>query len=154
MTMTDRIVYDRKRLETWSIWLLKYEHPDWSYEKRQIEGVKPERMDFVYRCRMTVDLKNKMKEEGNGVGNNNFYFNQAKWIMDNVQPELFDNINEYIDGRPISDKKIHGISALDVMNQFGDEYPIGFTRAIKAMICWKDTGYQDPNYCRNFFAHV
>ena len=150
--MSERIVYDRERLEILSIQLLREDHPDWSYEKRKEEGLKPERMDYILRARMTVDLKNKLMKDDNGMGTSDYYFKRAKWVLDNVQPELLQNINEFIDGIPLSDIKIHGVSISDVMTQFEPERPISFMLAIESIICWKNAGYKNSNFCRYYFA--
>ena len=144
-----RIVYDVDGLKVLSIQLLAFEHPDWSYEKRKEVGSTPERLTEITEKRMIVDLQGRLMEDDYD-DNSSYHFKVAKWIIENVQPELMQNINEWIEHKPISDIKIHNVSINDIMTQF-ENYKISFVQALSCLIYWQKTNYHNPDFCRDYF---
>lgn len=145
-----RVIYDREQLAVIATQLLAFEHPDWPYEKRKQIGSSEEKIQELIHARMIVDLQGRLLDDAPDDKDVQFYFNVAKRIMDNIQPELVQNINEWIDGEELTDIKIHGVSIKDIMTQFPD-HPIHFVRAVECLIDWKKSGYQNKHFCRNYF---
>jgi hypothetical protein len=153
--MRMRAIYDKHMLETLSIGLVSMEHPDWSDEKKVSVGRSKEALEQIYMIKMASDFKSKLRDEYRGKRSDEECAQEAKRILKDIQPELIQNINEWIDGTEISDIKIHGVSIPDIMNRFGNErQKIHFIHAVKCMIDWKETGYADPNYYRHYFSHL
>ena len=151
--MHDRIIYDRERLEVWSLMLAREQHPNWTYEQCLEESVKDEWMEKVIRGRIIADLTDKRIEESGEYAHHDFFYLQSKWLVENAPKELYQNINEYIDGKEISDIKIHGVSVPDIMNQFMPHKKIHFLDAMECMAYWKKNDYQNPNFCKYFFIN-
>ena len=150
--MSERIIYNRRKLENLSVAFVEMEHPEWTKEQCREEGLKEEKIEELIRYRMAADLSDKLYDEGYGD-----YFGLsgcrgfAKEVVEKAPKELYQNINEYIDGKELSDIKFYGISVKDIMTQFEPEYSIDFLSAVRCICYWKDTNYADQLFCRKFF---
>ena len=108
--------------------------------------------DAAIKDLITIDLIAKIEEvEGDFMDHTQCVW-EANDIMHGLPDELIPNINEWIDDKPISDIKINGISALDIMGQFGKRQCITFLQAIECLNAWKKTGYRNRDFCRRYFA--
>ena len=151
MDASERIVYDRERLKVLSIQWFKNEHPDWPREKCVEEGAKEENIDMVMRMRLAADLADKISENEWQYATPEYFLHKAKRVVENAPRELYQNINEYIEGKELSDIKLHGWSVSDVMHQFAPHKKIDFIDAIVCISYWRARNYQNDNYCREFF---
>lgn len=152
----NRVIYDRSRLEAISISETIEAHPEWIKAKQEAVGRSEEKIqDLIYR-KTIGDMVDRMVEEDGGKEYSDIYYNLcvAKRIMENIQPELVQNINEWIENRPLSDIKIHGVSVYEVMNQFAPHRYIPFIRAVECMMYWKEVDYRNKTFCRDFFARM
>lgn len=69
-------------------------------------------------------------------------------IFKYLPEELYVNLEEYIDEKPISDIKLHGVSLKDIINQYGEDgRKEPFIDACEAMIAYIKTGYVYKGIC-------
>ena len=151
----ERTIYNRKKLEIIALAEVASEHPEWTPAKQKEIAHSDNRLESLKKRLLIGDLTDKMifdDKEGICQESIQAYHNKAQWIVDNIQPELIQNLNEFIDGNPLSIIKIHGIAIVDIMHQYNDNPTISFVRAIQCMIHWKEHNYE-RNYCYNFFTH-
>ena len=82
--MSERMIYDRKKMELMSIMLVADEHPEWPEEKKVAVGKIESNVQKVIFNRTIVDLRNKLFEEYGGIKTKEQCFEQAIWIMNNI----------------------------------------------------------------------
>ena len=149
----ERIIYNRKKIELLSKAEVAREHPEWTEAKQKEVAYSDKHVNDLIK-RLTIrDLAHKMLKDDNECVCDEtlrIYRQKSQWIIDNIQPELINNINEYIDGNEISPIKIHNISAIDIMTKHNHGQSIHFIRAIQCMIYWKENNYQ-KGFCETFF---
>ena len=76
----------------------------------------------------------------------------ANRLMRNIPPELEQNIDEWIDDKPLTDIKVHGWSIADIINHYGKKRIVTFLEAVKCMGDWHASGYQDDEFCVWYFT--
>jgi hypothetical protein len=76
---------------------------------------------------------------------------EAGYLVNNMPRELWPNLNEWLDDKPLSDIKVHGVSINDVSNMFRKLKP-SFVQILTCMTHWKESNYIDNNFCLNYFA--
>lgn len=108
--------------------------------------------DFERKER-TMRLYEKIKELEGDYATNGQCLTMAIKIMRYLPTELIPNIDEWIEGRDLSDIKVNGWSVADVMTQFGDKKIIPFLSAVECLGRWKVTGYKDKDFCRDYYAY-
>lgn len=152
----DRVIYDRRRLGAISISEVIAEHPEWIKSRQEAVGRSEEKIQNLIYRKTIGDMVDRMVEEDGGVGRSDIHYNLcvAKRIMENIQPELVQNINEWIENRPLSNIEINGITVESVMNQFSPRRRISFVDAIECLINWKEIGYRNKTFCRDFFSRM
>lgn len=100
----------------------------------------------------TLDLIAKLEElEGDFMDHTQCVW-MANDIMRVIPPELEQNMDEWLDDKPLTPIKLHGKSVEDVMTQFGEKRRITFLRAIKCIGAWRAEGYRDSDFCRWYFS--
>jgi hypothetical protein len=147
----NRVIYDRETLEAISISEVTEEHPEWIKAKQEEVGRSEERIQNLIYRKTIGDIVARMAEEDGGHTDNHYNLCAAKRIMEDIQPELLPNIHEWIENRPLTKIKIHGMTVEKIMHQFEPHRTILFIEAIECMICWKKTNYKHKDFCRLFF---
>ena len=99
----------------------------------------------------TLDLITKLDELEGEFAAHEYLVLIANRIMRLIPAELEQNVDEWLDDKPLTDIKVHGLSVLDVMNQFGPKRIITFLEAIECIGKWKETGYANKDFCRLCF---
>ena len=100
-----------------------------------------------------VDLKTRIFEEYNETIPWVMCHNDAVYIMCNVPEEIIQNIEEWLDGKPLTDIKVHGVSVNDIIRKrFNNSAFIPMDKIFKAMAYWKETDFYDPNFCYRYFV--
>lgn len=150
--MSERIIYNRRKLENLSVAFVEMEHPEWTKEQCREEGLKEEKIEELIRYRMTADLSDKLYDEGYGN-----YFGlsgcraRAKRIIERAPKELYQNINEYIDGRELSDVQFNGVTVKEIMTQFEPECSIDFYSVAEFIGLWSRNDYANQDEYKSFF---
>ncbi len=73
-------------------------------------------------------------------------------IINRLPEELYINVQEYIDEKPVSDIKYEGVSIKDIMEQYKDiNLTEPFIDAAIAMIAYVESGCEDRSICFGFF---
>lgn len=99
-----------------------------------------------------VDLEDRLMEEYDGTRDVFECKKEAVYLMENSPEELIQNIEEWLDEKPISDIKVHGVSINDLMKNYSR--CAHFLTALNCFIEWKKTGYEDPEFSYWYFARA
>lgn len=99
-----------------------------------------------------VDLESRLIEDYGGTRTSIQCAEEALYIMDNIPEELIPNVEEWLDNKPLSDINVHGMS----INYLINTYPLCFHiyAALNCFIKWKETGYKNKNFCKNYFSRA
>jgi hypothetical protein len=146
-----RKAYDQNMIERMARLTVNFNHPDWDDEQVNKEAKKEEHIQNAVFNLTVMDLRDKLLEEYGDRRTLQFCADDAKYIMMNIPKELIVNVNEYIDGMPLSDIKIHGVSINDVINGLMPRR-VHVVQVFKCMAKWKEYEYFDERFCWNYFA--
>ena len=130
------------------------EHPNWSLKQKNAELNSIKRKEMTVRKLTIIDLKERLFKEYDGTHTMLECANEAKYLMDNMPPELIVNVNEYLDQQPLTDIKIHGVSINDVFAMFSKSRPMHFIRILHCMTEWRLLDYFNEDFCWNYFARA
>lgn len=147
----ESLIYNRRKLEIMSHAEVAHEHPEWM-EARQKEIAYSDKYvnDLIKRLIIRDFAAKLITDDGGQCVDDVFYKNLSKWIVTNVQPELIQNINEYIDSKDLSPIEIHGVTIVDLMKINNPRKCINFIDAISALIYWKESNYHGKDFCYQF----
>lgn len=102
----------------------------------------------------TLDLIAKLDElEGDFMTHEQCVW-MANDIMRIIPPELEQNMDEWLDDKPLTEIELHGKTVKDVMTQFGQKQNITFLEVIKCFGHWRAEGYKNDDFCRWYFASM
>lgn len=149
-----RKTYDKKIFKTISMMDIDFEHPDWTPEQKAAELENPDRIAKTTHNLTIVDLRDRLFEEHGGTYSMKECASEARYLMDGVPSELIVNINEWLDGTPLSDVKIHGVYINDVFEMFVKNRPIHFIQIVRCMVKWKESDYFNDDFCWHYFARM
>lgn len=124
---------------------VKLEHPNESEEwyKKEIEKIIPSRIQDIFKSNIFF----RFKQDGYNDVRADYW---ATKIINILPKELYPNIEEWIDEKPLSDIKYCGISIKDIMNHYLPQRIIPFNRSIEAMLAFIESGSRDINICYNY----
>jgi hypothetical protein len=148
----ERKAYNKEIIHLTAICNLSKEHPTWSNEKIEKEAEKQDVIKRVVLALTELDLAHKLDEYYKGYWNWSECHETANYIMNNMEPQLIQNINEWIDEQPLSDIKIHGWSIKDIMCSPNKKRKVSFVEAMKCLIQWKENNYENKDFCILYFA--
>ena len=98
-----------------------------------------------------LDLSNKLFEGANGDFSLGNCENDAVYFLDNLPEELIQNVNEWLDDKPLTDIKVHGVSINDIYKFYKNRRYLTFGRVLRCMTDWKESEYIDPKFCFRYF---
>ena len=147
-----RKAYDEERIGRLAPAFVAKQHRDWTEEQIMEAAKTKEWRDKVIFGLTIQDFANKIEEIMGGTWNYAWCYNKAERIMLGLPEDLIQNVNEYLDDKPLTDIKVHGVSLLDIMNQFGKNRPIPILAAMQCMVDWKKTGFYNKSYCKTYFT--
>ena len=147
-----RNIYDEKLMKLLSVMAISEQHPDWSDEEKIRVGELDENVQKIIRNQITKDFAKKMMDTTNNYATYFQYLEDAIQLMNEIPEELIPNVNEWIEDKPLSDIKVHGVSINDINEHYKSRCTIEFQLILRCMACWKKTNYADKNYCFYFFA--
>ena len=112
--MAKRRANDEKAIYKMSLWIMEtqYKHiPENQWE----EKIKTKEIrDKVIESLTIGDLASRLEEEYMGFKSLSKCDDEASYIIKNIPKELLTNINEWLDNKPLSDIKVHGVSIKNV----------------------------------------
>lgn len=147
----ERLACNEKTIEMQTYMVICQAHPEWRAQEIEKHVNEPIYRETAMRLLLANDLSKRLEVECPSYDRDQC-IRRAFRIMQDIQPELFQNINEWLDGKKLSDIKIHGVSLNDVINQYED-VKIHFLKGLDFMIAWKNTGYANSDYHKRYFAH-
>ena len=148
-----RRAYDEERIKKLSLAAVNEAHPDWTIERMREVAQTDEYRNDIIRQLIAMDMAHRIQEDMEGYWSYIDCFYEAQYIMHNIQSELIPNINEWLDGNPLSDIKVNGISILDIKSQFKN-VNIPMLHILRCMIHWKENEYKNPDFCRAYLASM
>lgn len=150
----ERKAYDKNKVKLISMMDIDFEHPEWTQEQKDAELARPERIANTVRNLTILDLASRLYEEHGGTYTARECAAEAKYLMDNMPQELIVNVNEWLDGKPLSDIKVHGTSINDAFKMVANR-PIHFIHILHCMCKWREAEYFDEeNFCWCYFAKM
>lgn len=92
----------------------------------------------------------RLQQEGADI---QFANRLSQKLIEDVPKELYQNIQEWIDEKPISDIKYGGISIKDIMEQdfVGMGIYHSFIESLMALLLYIEHGCKDKTLCKNYF---
>lgn len=110
--------------------------------------------ELVEQCRrkvLKINLCNKLLEVCGYHEGEAWY--RAEQIVDRLPEELHQNIDEYIDGKELSDIYYKDLTINNIMN--GDKFDLGvhhFVQSCLAMAYFVRSGYESGEVCIRYFT--
>lgn len=142
--------YDQKKIELRALILVCNNHPDLDDETKKQMAASEEWLDVARKSFILHDFTEKIKDHEQGLLNYTASRAVAARIINNMPQELWPNVEEWIDDKPISDIKVHGVSIPDIMHQFQGR-TILFLNAMECMCDWKSYEFKSNEFCRYYF---
>lgn len=151
----ERKTYDEKQIKKYARILVKEKYDNFLLKDEDVEeeASQQEYVDRAIEILTEADFRQKLFYE---------YYKErvdysdcileAGYLVNNMPRELWTNLNEWLDDKPLSDIKVHGVSINDVMKMFETSLPRDFVQILKCMTIWKKHNYVDKNFCWNYFA--
>jgi hypothetical protein len=145
--------YDQKKIALRAVILVYNNYPDLDDETKRQMAESEEWLDIAKKSLIADDVAEKIYKQNKGILTARQSTIEADRIMNDVQPELLPNIEEWLDDQPISNIYIHGVSIPQIMNQFPNK-EIDFLEALTCLRHWKDIDYQGKEFCRIYFMRM
>lgn len=140
--------YDYKRVYETNYRILKNKHKNMSEKWYQEETQKSISHSMLQIFRTNISYR--LKEDGLSP----ILANDLSYTIINELPsELYPNVQEWIDDKPISDIKYYGISIKDIMEQDieNTHKTYDFIDSLNAMLLYINHGCEDVSLCKNYF---
>ena len=74
-------------------------------------------------------------------------------MISKFSEELIPNLEEWLDGKPLSDIRLGGKSVNDIVHMY-EWVEIDVPRAILCLGMWKERNYSPPDFCEWYFARL
>lgn len=151
----ERKTYDENQVKKYARVLVREKYDNFLLKDEEVEeeASQQEYIDRAIKILTEADFRQKLFHE---------YYKErvsygdcileASYLVHNMPQELWPNLNEWLDDKPLSDIKVHGLSINDVMKMFATSLPRDFVQILKCMTAWKKYDYVDKNFCWNYFA--
>lgn len=139
--------YDRVYYACYKMAKRDYKGMDEEWYKEKAKADVPNLMLEIFKC----NLIDRIKKIG---FKKDYAIDCANKITDIIPKELYGNIQEWIDDKPISDIKYKGISIKDIMEQdikYGVKHD--FFESLEAMMMYIQCGCRDKSICKKYFRY-
>lgn len=99
-----------------------------------------------------ADLTDRLVERYDGFESFESCYRKARSLLKKMPEELLPNLNEWLDNKPLSDIKVHGISVNDILEKFKNRNDIDFIEVLQYFADWKTEGFADSFSYNMYFA--
>ena len=136
---------DPKRIKNIALFQVSVTYPDLTDEEKLALAKTKKWLDWSEKSLMLDDFRDKIYYVHEETITLSYSRKWAERIVNNMPQELWPNIDEWIDDKPISDIKVHGVSIPDIMYHLS-RGSVDFLSAMTRMIAWQDSGFPDKAY--------
>lgn len=150
MSKIERKAYDPEMIALRARTIIYVERPELRGKEITKAQNSPEYKERAYRWCLAFDLAKKIQQECLSYDWEQCEMHATR-IIENIHPELFLNINEWIDGEPISAIPIHGVTIKEILDKH-KEKNVHFLQVLDYMIAWKRINHIDRDFHEMYFA--
>lgn len=149
--MSTRLLRSEGAIERIAKRLVRMKHPELTSQEISELAKRKEFVDeAVYQIKV-ADLQDRLFEEYGETQPSWVCRDQAIEWMTKLPEELLLNVEEWLDNKPLSDIKVHGISINDIFSKYKSPN-LTMTRVMSFFILWKETGFKNENAHVMFFT--